>query len=238
MIAGRYADLAEIGQGGMGTVYRAIDSQTSQVVAIKQLKNEMATPDMIERFKREGEALRQLNHPNIVKFLDAFVEDEQYYLVLEYVVGGSLEDHIRNNAPINVNKSLLIALELADALTRSHHLGILHRDIKPANVLLAEDNTPRLTDFGLAYRHQSDVSLTGEQEIMGTLPYMSPEALHGAQLDERADIWAFGVVLFEMLSGIRPFVGETATALMQQILLQPPPPRFRDPTARYSDCAG
>jgi serine/threonine protein kinase len=141
--------ITEIATGGMGIVYQAKDTHTNQIVAIKQLKaSETAfSPELITRFQREGEALRELDHPNIVKMLDMVQDDSgESYLVVEYIAGGDLQN-LLNNQRLSVQECLEIALELADALTRAHHLKIIHRDLKPANVLLADDGTPRLTDF-------------------------------------------------------------------------------------------
>jgi len=141
-----------------------------------------------------------LNHPNIVKILDAIQDTDGHYLVMEYVGGGSLADLL--SAPLPLARVLEIALELADALTRAHHLKIIHRDLKPANVLLADDGTPRLSDFGVALM-SADKRLTGSGVLIGTPEYLSPEMLNGDEIDARADLWAFGVMLFEMLTGQR-----------------------------------
>jgi serine/threonine protein kinase len=166
LIASRFeiSDLEEdlLGRGGMGDVYRATDTQTGQPVAIKVLKPDVvaSNPDIVARFIREGQALRQLNHPNIVKMVTAVEEEGQHYLIMEYVGGGSLQDLLEATRPdrfqenlsgLPITRVVEIGLEVADALIRAHHLGIIHRDLKPANVLLAEDGTPRLTDFGLAH---------------------------------------------------------------------------------------
>ncbi|MCB0166335.1 MAG: protein kinase, partial [Anaerolineae bacterium] len=213
-----------LGQGGMGNVYRGIDLQHGDPVAIKMLKPEIVAsdPDLVVRFVREGDALRQLNHPNIVKLLAAAEQDGRHYLVIEYVDGGSLLDLLNQGQLLPISRVLAIALDLADALTRAHRLGIIHRDLKPANVLLAADGTPRLTDFGTA--HFSDRSrLTDAGLLYGTLNYLSPEGCDGYPLDERADIWAFGVILFEMLAGQPPFRGETVTTTLSAIMTQPTP---------------
>jgi LuxR family maltose regulon positive regulatory protein len=218
-----------LGQGGTGAVYRGTDTQTGLAVAIKVLDPEIvaATPGSIERFAREAEALRALNHPNIVQVLATDSEAGNYYLVMEYVPGGSLRDLFDRDGQLNVAKTLEIALDLADALTRAHRLKIIHRDIKPENILLAEDGTPRLTDFGLARFGDAHVTdgplLTQEGTIMGTIEYLSPEACNGEQLDARTDIWALGVVLFEMLAGVRPFTGPTIAATLTAILTRPMP---------------
>jgi predicted ATPase len=219
--ANRYELQAVIGTGGMGTVYRGIDTHTQNPVAIKELKAQLAEPDMIERFRREGEALRELNHPNIVKMLDAFEEDGLYYLVLDYVQGGDLSAFIRaNTSPIQT--LLTLAIDLVDALTRAHKLGIIHRDLKPANVLIGADGALRLTDFGVA-QVRSKKRLTESDAIVGTIDYLPPEALQDGQYDERGDIWAFGVMLCEMLTGKCPFTRETIPATITAILTAPLP---------------
>jgi predicted ATPase len=220
-IAKRYTLHEALGTGGMGTVYRATDEQTKATVAIKQLHPKMTQPDILERFKREGEALRQLNHPNIVKMLDAVEEDAQHYLVMEYVTGGDLKA-LLDDGNLPLERVLNLAIDLADALTRAHRLGIIHRDLKPANVLIANDGTLRLTDFGVAHIGNQE-RVTDTDAIVGTMDYIAPEALSGEILDARADIWAFGVVLYEMLTGERPFVGDNLFALMEAIRTAPLP---------------
>ena len=212
-VGSRYELIEEIGAGGMGTVYRSIDLHTQQLVAVKQLRSNVGTPEMIERFKREGEMLRQLNHPNIVKLLDTIFQDNEYYLVLEYVKGGDLGGLMRQER-LALTRVLSFALELSDALARAHHLKIIHRDLKPANVLIAEDGTIRLTDFGIA--RMSDLPITQSGMILGTYAYLAPEAFSDEVIDVRADLWAFGVMLFEMLTGQRPFGGNNITPLLVQ----------------------
>jgi serine/threonine-protein kinase len=217
----RYQRGEIIGKGGMGTVYRAIDSQSGQPVALKFLLPEIGDTDSdaVERFRREGEALRQLDHPNIVKFLDFTDIDGAPCIITELVTGGSVADLINKSAPLPVEQVLKIALELADALTRAHHLNIIHRDIKSANVLLGSDGAPRLTDFGVA--HIGDRSrLTKAQSVLGTLSYLSPEALDGPDVDVRADIWAMGVLIYEMLIGELPFDEPTTGATIAAIVFK------------------
>jgi serine/threonine protein kinase/tetratricopeptide (TPR) repeat protein len=233
-VAGYYyienLDTDLIGQGAMGEVYRSLHVQTGQTVAVKVLKPELVrdNPELVERFVREGEALRELNHPNIVQRLAATSElDDQtgttaYYLVMEYVSGGSLREFLEKEGQLPVKRVLQIALELSDALSRAHHLNIIHRDLKPGNVLLANDGTPRLTDFGIAHVASSP-RLTQTGIMMGTIAYLSPEACEGSNLDERTDIWAFGVMLYEMLNGELPFKGGTLTTTLTSILTDPLP---------------
>ncbi len=224
LIANRYQLVALIGQGGMGDVYRGIDQHTGETVAIKALKPELTlqSPDVLERFRREAEALRKLNHPNIVKMLDTVEEEGQHYLVMEYVGGGSLRDLLDRQPRLPIRRVLEIALDLADALTRVHRLKITHRDIKPANILLAEDGTPRLTDFGMA-RLGDHARVTATGALVGTYGYLSPEACLGERLDARTDIWSFGVVLYEMLAGRRPFESDTGASVLVAILQKPVP---------------
>ncbi|NWF68100.1 MAG: protein kinase [Chloroflexi bacterium] len=225
VIGGRYRVEATLGQGGMGTVYRGVDMQTGQTIAIKALKAEILNedPNMLERFAREGEALRLLNHPNIVKMLGTAEEDGQHFLLMEYVGGGSLLDLLRREEQLPIKRALEIALDLADALTRAHRLKIIHRDIKPANVLITEDGTPKLTDFGVAQMGDR-TRMTQSGSLIGTYAYLSPEMLEGMPPDARADIWAFGVMFYEMLGGRRPFMEEQTAALLTAILAKPVPP--------------
>ncbi len=213
-----------LGRGGMGVVYRATDNQSGETVAVKTLNSETLShePNILERFQREGDALRQLNHPNIVKFITAIESHGQHYLVMEYVDGGSLQSLLAKHGQLSSQRSVEIGLDLADALTRAHHLGIVYRDLKPANVLLAQDGTPRLTDFGIAQLADSS-RLTQTGVLVGTVNYLSPEALSGEVLDFRTDIWAFGVLMFEMLTGKLPFTGENLTARITATLTQPVP---------------
>lgn len=222
-IGGRF-ELGElIAQGGMGAVYRGVDSETGQLVAIKQLKAEIGaeTPELLQRFVREGEILRRLDHPNIVKLLAVVTEGSIQYLVMEFVAGGSLRDVLVSERQLPLQRALGILLELADALGRAHHLKVIHRDLKPENVLIARDGTPRLSDFGSARMGRRD--LTRSHAVIGTLSYLGPEAFMGEELDERADIWALGAVLFEMLVGHPPFQSDHQAGLVAAILHAPVP---------------
>jgi serine/threonine protein kinase/predicted ATPase/tetratricopeptide (TPR) repeat protein len=227
----------------MGDVYRGRDLHTGQAVAIKALRPEVVSsdPNALARFLREGEALRQLDHPNIVKMIAAVSPavpgdtakgnaegvaaastEAAHYLVMEYLPGGSLRDLLDKQGRLSVERTVEIALDVADALTRAHRLGILHRDLKPSNVLLAEDGMPRLSDFGIAHM-SGGRPLTQTGGVVGTVDYLSPEACNLETLDARADIWAFGVMLYEMLTGARPFTGESPMATLMAILRQPVP---------------
>ncbi|MBN2304603.1 MAG: protein kinase [Anaerolineae bacterium] len=224
-VAGRY-ELGElIGRGGMGDVFKGTDTVSGETVAIKLLHDSIIqdNPDIVDRFRREGEMLRKLDHPNIVNLLDALEEGDQHYLVMEYVGGGSLRDLMDDQSHLPVVGVLNLALDLADALTRAHRLNIIHRDIKPDNVLLKDNNSkPLLTDFGVA--HMGDrTRLTATGSVIGTYAYLSPEACNGLPLDERTDIWSLGVMMYEMLAGRLPFQETGTAAILTAILSKPAP---------------
>jgi len=219
---GRYEILEEIGKGGMGTVYRGIDRQTGNRVAIKHLRADITDSQKVERFKREGEILRRLNHPNIVQLLDAVESNGQHYLIMELIEGGSLRESLDRTPRLEIQQVLSLAIEIVDALTRAHHLKVIHRDIKPANVLLAADGTPRLTDFGIARIAESDITKSGI--VIGTLNYISPEILQGKSADRCSDVWSFGVMLFEMVTGTLPFKGDQHVGTVIHSILNDPVP--------------
>jgi predicted ATPase len=223
LIGHRYELGPRIGAGGMATVFRGLDTHTQQPVALKLLHVQARLDDRqaVERFAREGEALGRLNHPNIVKLLGQVHEGDNHYLVMELEEGGSFDTLCSQDIKLPVLRVIEIALDVCDALVRAHRLGIVHRDLKPANVLIAADGTARLTDFGVArIAGKERLSTTGS--IIGTLDYMSPEALSGGIVDARADIWSFGVLIFEALTGTRPFVGAHPVATLHAIVMKGP----------------
>jgi DNA-binding SARP family transcriptional activator/pimeloyl-ACP methyl ester carboxylesterase/predicted ATPase len=221
----RFVTQGILAVGGHGEVFLGQDQLTEKPVVIKRLKPELMTqnPDFVTRFVREGEILRQLNHPNVVQMLAAYEKNGKYYIVMEHVTGGSLRDLLDKSPQLSSDRVLAIGLELADALSRAHHLDVIHRDIKPDNVLLADDGTPRLTDFGMARLLRDDKRLTQPGSILGSPAYMSPEALRGETLDARSDVWSFGVLLFEMLAGFHPYDEGQVTAVLIKILNEPTP---------------
>ncbi|MEM7131857.1 MAG: protein kinase [Chloroflexota bacterium] len=223
---GRYLTDNLLATGGHGEVYLGRDTETETPVVIKRLKPDVVQghPEFVQRFKRESEVLRELDHPNIVKMLATFEYEGQQNIVMEYVSGGSLRDLLNQEPSLPLKQALKISLEVADALSRSHHVGIIHRDIKPANVLLGKDGSPRLTDFGIARLIHDDVRLTQSGALLGSPAYASPELLNDEALDTRTDIWSFGVLLYEMLAGQPPFVGRTITALITGIMNKRVPP--------------
>jgi serine/threonine protein kinase/predicted ATPase len=224
LLAGRFEVHDAIGEGGMGLVLKGLDRQTGRAVAIKTLRADVSAHDPValDRFQREAEMLRQLDHPNIIKVLGAFEQDDVTYIVMEFAAGGSLAALLRREGPVSIRRLLPLALDIADAMTRVHRLGILHRDIKPENILLADDGSARLSDFGIAYLAGAN-ALTQAGGVVGTMQYLSPEALCGEPLDARTDVWAFGAVLFELLAGRAPFRNEAVGGLILSILNDPVP---------------
>lgn len=221
----RYEMRELIAQGGMGEVYRGVDLETGRAVAVKRLKpgRGPADTELLARFEREGEILRRLDHPNIVKML-AIVPgagDEQHSIVMEYVPGGSLRRELVRHSVLPPVEALLLTLEVAEALAQAHSCQVIHRDVKPENVLLADDGAVRLSDFGLA--RIGERSFTAPGTVLGTVAYLSPEVLWGHDVDERTDLWSLGVMLFEMLSGVRPFQASSPGATLTAILQQPVP---------------
>jgi serine/threonine protein kinase len=212
-----YRIIGKLGQGGMGAVYRATDTKLDREVAIKVLPAVFAfDPDRMARFRREAKVLASLNHPNIAAIYG--VEDRA--LIMELVEGKDLR------GPLPVATALNYAGQIAAALDAAHERGIVHRDLKPANIRITPDGAVKVLDFGLAKATQSGVeseespTVTATQAgvIMGTPAYMAPEQARGRAIDKRADIWAFGVVLFEMLTGKRPFDGESASDSLAAVL--------------------
>lgn len=215
IIGGRFKLEKEIGRGGMGTVHRATDMQTGAKVAVKTPLPELTNTPDLTRFHREAEALRQLDHPNIVRVIDTIEVDDSYHIIMEYIDGGDLQPRIRAK-DLSLNDCLEIGLDICDALTRTHRLGIVHRDLKPSNVLLTQGGQVKLTDFGIAHFNTS--TATEKDEIVGTIAYMAPEVLHGYPVDARADIWSFGALFYEMLVGESPFHSENGAQVIKKIL--------------------
>jgi eukaryotic-like serine/threonine-protein kinase len=219
----RYKVTAPLGRGAMGLVYRATDQLTRQEVAVKVIAHDMAVDvEMLARFRREGEALRQLRHRNIVAFVEMFEDQGQQVIVMEYVPGGNLYTLIELG-PLPAAESVRITLELSDALAQAHHIDIIHRDIKPQNVLLTPEGVPKLSDFGIARLLGAATNLTQSGVMIGTPHYMSPEAWSGEPPDAQADVWSLGVMVYQMVSGRLPFAGETLPAVMNKILTDTPP---------------
>ena len=210
---GRYRLDAQIGTGGMSTVYRAFDSVLERRVAVKLMHREIAADtDQLERFRREARAVAQLSHPHIVGVIDAGEEDGRPYIVFEYVEGETLKDRIRRMGRLPIDEAIAYAIEIARALEAAHARHIVHRDVKPQNVLIDEEGSAKVTDFGIA-RSLDEEGLTAEGRVLGTTDYVSPEQALGHDVNGQSDIYSLGVVLFEMLTGDVPFHGENQVAV-------------------------
>lgn len=219
----RFIRREQIGVGGQGVVYLGEDQVTGQRVVIKSLRPDREKDTrLLQRLQREAEILRQLDHPNIVKLMAAGEVAGEYVLVMEYIPGGTLRQVLQKTPQLPLPRVLEITLSLAHALAQAHELNIIHRDLKPENVLLAADGTPRLTDFGIGRMMQRETRLTETGDFLGSLPYMPPEAFERKERDARSDIWALGVMLYEMLSGKLPFTG-TDSEVMRSIVMNQPP---------------
>jgi Tol biopolymer transport system component/predicted Ser/Thr protein kinase len=231
---GPYEILSAIGAGGMGEVYRARDTRLDRIVAIKVLPPHLADrSDLRERFDREAKTIASLNHPHICTLYDTGHQDEIDFLVMEYLEGETLAQRLLKG-PLPIQQLLQYAIEIADALDKAHRKGITHRDLKPGNVMLTKSGT-KLLDFGLAkltlekpavpYSELPTVrdGITAEGTILGTLQYMAPEQVEGKEADARTDIFAFGVVVYEMATGKKAFEGKTSASVMSKILQVDPP---------------
>ncbi|HRQ24479.1 MAG TPA: protein kinase, partial [Anaerolineales bacterium] len=216
----RYRLLEKIGEGGMAVVYKAQDTGLGRFVAVKVIRRGAFPPKQIEhilkRFEREARAQAKLSHPNILTIFDYGEFENQPYLVMEYVPHGSLKDLLKGR-PISWNRAAPIIASVARALAAAHAQGIIHRDVKPSNILMANGRDPMLADFGIAKLVESDADtsdLTGTGMGIGTPEYMAPEQASGKSIDHRADIYALGIVLYQMVTGRLPFKGDTPLAIM------------------------
>src|SRR4051794_34775663 len=239
LLSGRYRLDAQIGSGGMSTVYRAFDTVLERPVAIKLMHREIAADsDQLERFRREARSVAQLNHPHVVTVIDAGEEpssdgqnpgDGCPYIVLEYVEGETLKDVIRREGPLEVPQAIAYAIEIARALGAAHERQIVHRDVKPHNVLLSGEGGAKITDFGIA-RTLTEEGLTMAGRVLGTTDYVSPEQALGQQVTPQSDLYSLGIVLYEMLTGDVPFHGETPVAVaMKHVREEVPDVQARRP---------
>jgi len=221
---GRYELRNQIARGGTAQVYLARDLLLDRPVALKVLFPELSSDhSFVERFRREAQAAANLMHPNIVQVFDWGESDRTYFIVMEYVDGEPLSSIIRTQAPLGDRQAASIASDIAKALSYAHRHGVVHRDIKPGNVLITADGQVKVTDFGIARAIGVDEQVTQTGLVMGTATYFSPEQAQGLPVDARSDVYALGVVLFEMLAGRPPFSGETPVAIAYQHVREQPP---------------
>ncbi len=231
-LSGRYRLDAQIGAGGMSTVYRAFDQTLERQVAIKLMHREIASDsDQLERFRREARSVAQLSHPHIVGVIDAGEDEGRPYIVFEYVEGETLKERIRRMGRLPVDEALAYAIEIARALGCAHSHNIVHRDVKPQNVLIDGEGSAKVTDFGIA-RTLDQEGLTADGRVLGTTDYVSPEQALGHDVNGQSDIYSLGVVLYEMLVGDVPFHGENQVSVaMKHVREDMPDLQSRRPEA-------
>ena len=222
---GRYELLRHIARGGMADVYLARDELLNREVALKVLFPEFANdPNFVERFRREAQAAANLNHPNIVGIYDWGQERGTYYIVMEHVAGRTMADVVRTSGPVPPQRAAEYTNDIAAALSTAHQAGLVHRDVKLGNILIADSGVVKVADFGIAtaLAGRTDAGLTQHGSVMGTATYFSPEQAQGKQVDGRSDLYSLGVVLYEMLAGVPPFVAETPIAVAYKHVQEKP----------------
>jgi serine/threonine protein kinase/Tfp pilus assembly protein PilF len=220
-VAGKYRIIEKLGEGGMGVVYKAEDTRLKRTVALKFMPPElMRDSDAKERFVREAQAAAALSHPNICTVYEIDEEEGKSFIVMEYIEGQSIREKVKIS-PLEISEALDIAIQAAQGLQEAHKRGIIHRDIKSANIMVTESGQAKVMDFGLAKVTGASL-LTREASTMGTVAYMSPEQAQGQSVDKRTDIWSLGVVMYEMLTGQLPFLGDTDQSVMYAIARKTP----------------
>ena len=230
LIDGRYKILTRIGSGGMADVYCAADQQLGRKVALKLLHHRFAEDaEFVERFRREASAAASLQHPNVVGVYDRGQWDGTSYIAMEYLPGRSLKDVIRQEAPLDPLRAIDITVQILKAARFAHRHGIVHRDLKPHNVMVDDEDRVKVTDFGIARAGASDMTETGS--IMGTAQYLSPEQAQGHAVSQSSDLYAIGVILFELLTGHVPFDADSAVSIaLKHVSEAPPAPSMFDPS--------
>lgn len=208
-LGGRYEVIERVGGGGMALVYKAQDLLLNRNVAIKVLRQQFVhDEEFIRRFRREAQSAASLSHPNVVSIYDVGQEDDVHYIVMEYVEGKNLNEIIKERAPLQVDEAVRIASQIADALDHAHHNQIIHRDIKPHNILIGRNGRVKVTDFGIA-RAVTSTTITQTGSVVGSVHYFSPEHAKGIVTGEKSDLYSLGIVLYQMLTGQLPFLGES-----------------------------
>ena len=228
---GRYEIVSELGRGAMGVVYKALDPTIGRVVALKTMRldvHSLEDESVLRRFKNEARAAGILNHPNIVTIYDAGEQDGLFYLAMEFIEGTTLHAMLAERRVLPPEEIISISRQICKGLDYAHANGIIHRDIKPANIMITATGAVKIMDFGIA---KAGGSMTGTGQVLGTPNYMSPEQVKGKPLDGRSDLFSFGVVLYEMVTGEKPFVGQNVTTIIYKIVHENPiPPRDLDVT--------
>ncbi len=229
----RYQLQDPLGRGGVGTIYRGIDTRMNRVVAIKVLREVYSTdPKFVTRFQREAKVTLSLQHPNIVQVYDYGQTDGNYFIVMEFVEGTDLRRYLRSRGVLDVDRAVIIAHAVALGLGAAHRRGIVHRDVQPQNVLVGRDGSIKLTNFDIAsvYKDLNTERLTTTGMTLGTVQYYAPVQVPGEIVSPAADVYALGIVLYEMLTGHTPFDGDTPVAVaMPHIEDSPTPPSQFNP---------
>lgn len=216
-LANRYQILEEVGTGGMAVVYKARDILLDRIVAVKILHAEYGNDhEFVTRFRQEAQAAAKLSHPNIVNIYDVGKDGDIHYIVMEFVRGETLKEYIEKHGHLPINTSIQIVFDIGEALESAHHNGLVHCDIKPHNILVTETGRIKVADFGIARAINSSATMKEDKKILGSVHYFSPEQASGNTLDERTDIYSLGVVMYEMMTGVVPFEGDTPLSIALQ----------------------
>jgi serine/threonine protein kinase/tetratricopeptide (TPR) repeat protein len=225
-VVGSYKIVDRIGEGGMGAVFKGIDLMLEREVAIKALRPDLARQaDIVERFRAEAVTLARLNHPNIATLFNFLRQGDDFFMVMEFVRGETLDQLLRTRGPMPPNFAIPVFCQALDGIDHAHKMGIVHRDIKPANIMLNQAGLTKVMDFGIA-RVLGSARMTRQGSVVGTIEYMSPEQVQGLETDSRSDIYSLGILLYEMLTGRAPFISNSEYELMRlQMESAPPPPR-------------
>jgi eukaryotic-like serine/threonine-protein kinase len=231
----RYKILKVIGGGGMANVYLARDVILDRDVAIKVLRLDFANDEsFIKRFHREAQSATSIAHPNIVSIYDVGEQEDIYYIVMEYVPGQTLKQYIQQHAPLPVEKAVDIMTQITSAIAHAHQFGIIHRDLKPQNILIDDNGTVKVTDFGIAIA-LSSTTITQTNSVLGSVHYLSPEQARGGLVNKKSDIYSLGIVLFELLTGRVPFSGESAVSIaLKHLQTETPSPKRWNPSIPQS----
>ncbi len=221
--ARRFEIVEEVGKGGMGTVYKAYDTKIKEVVALKILKPEIGSdPEVIDRFRNEIKLARKVSHRHVCRMYDLGEEGLSFFISMEFVAGEDLKSFIRRSGHLNELKTLDLARQISEGLAEAHRLGVVHRDLKPQNIMIDRDGNAKIMDFGIA-RSLHARGITGTGVIIGTPEYMSPEQADAKEVDARADVYSFGAILYEMVTGRVPFDGETPLSIVLKHKSTPAP---------------